>query len=76
MIWLTLEQNVAFNIVNEKTIADLMKALLNKYEKPSVSNKVYLMCWLFNLMMGEGELVIDHIKFNVITTQLSLVNHS
>ena len=63
-----------FNIVNEKTTVDLMRALSNMYEKPSASNKVYLMRCLFNLKMAEGASVADHInEFNVITTQLSSV---
>ena len=74
VVRLTLARNVAFNIVKEKTTADLMKALSNMYEKPSASNKVYLMRRLFNLKMAEGASVTDHInEFNVITTQLSSV---
>ncbi|XP_028220274.1 uncharacterized protein LOC114401894 [Glycine soja] len=53
VIRLTLAKNVAFNIVNEKTTAGLMKALSDMYEKPSATNKVYLMRRLFNLKMGE-----------------------
>ncbi|PKA60715.1 Retrovirus-related Pol polyprotein from transposon TNT 1-94 [Apostasia shenzhenica] len=52
-----------------------MKALCNMYEKPSTSNKVYLMRRLFNLKMTEGSSVTDHInEFNIITKQLSSVN--
>ncbi|KHN11411.1 Retrovirus-related Pol polyprotein from transposon TNT 1-94, partial [Glycine soja] len=40
VIKLTLTKNVAFNIVNEKTTAGLMKALSNMYEKPSAANKI------------------------------------
>ncbi|KHN11113.1 Retrovirus-related Pol polyprotein from transposon TNT 1-94, partial [Glycine soja] len=40
VIRLTLAKNVAFNIVNEKTIAGLMKALSDMYEKPSAVNKI------------------------------------
>ena len=74
VVCLTLDKNVAFNIVNEKTTAGLMQALSNMYEKPSTSNKVHLMCHLFNLKMAEGASVVDHInEFNVITTQLSSI---
>lgn len=67
MVRLTLVRNVIFNIVKEKTIADLIKTLSNMYEKPSVSNKVYLMCHLFNLKMVEGVSVTCKInEFNVI----------
>ena len=63
---------MAFNIVIEKTTVDLMKGLSNMYEKPSASNKVFLMRRLFNLKIAEGAFVTYHInEFNVITTQLS-----
>jgi len=42
VIRLTLAKNVVFNIMNEKTIVDLMHVLSNMYEKPSATNKVYL----------------------------------
>jgi hypothetical protein len=39
------------------------------HEKPSATNKVYLMRRLFNLKMSEGGCVADHInEFNVIIT--------
>nr|KYP75063.1 hypothetical protein KK1_007760 [Cajanus cajan] len=37
VIRLTLAKNVAFNILNEKKIVDLMKTLSNMYEKPSTN---------------------------------------
>ncbi|RZC08730.1 Retrovirus-related Pol polyprotein from transposon TNT 1-94 [Glycine soja] len=74
VIRLTLSKNVAFNIVNEKTTAGLMKALSDMYEKPSAANKVYLMRRLFNLKMGEGISVTNHInEFNTILAQLESV---
>ena len=74
MIRLTLAKNVVFNIVNEKTIGCLMKALSDMYKKPSAANKVYLMRRLFNLKMGEGISITDHInEFNIILVQLKLV---
>ena len=42
VIRLTLSKSVAHNVVKEKTIADLMKALSGMYEKPSTNNKVHL----------------------------------
>jgi len=54
VIRLTLVKNVAFNIMNENTTVDLMKALSNMYEKPSAANKVYLIRRLINLKIGEG----------------------
>jgi hypothetical protein len=44
---------VAFNISREKTTKDLMDALAKLYEKPSMSNKVFLMKRLFNMKMSE-----------------------
>ena len=53
---------------------DLLKALLNMYEKSSVMNNVYLMWRLFNLQMSEVGFVEDHIyEFNMIVSQLSSV---
>jgi hypothetical protein len=53
---------------------DLMKALAKLYEKPSTSNKVFLMKQLFNMKMSEGGSVVDHLnEFNMVTNQLSFV---
>ena len=63
---------MAFKITKEKTIEDLMKTLATLYEKPSASNKVFLMKHLFNMKMVEGGSIADHLnKFNTITSQLS-----
>jgi hypothetical protein len=43
MIRLSLEQSVGFNISKEKTTKKLMDALAKPYEKPSTSNKVFIM---------------------------------
>ena len=43
---------VALNISKEKTMKGLMDALAKLYEKPSVSNKVFLMKRLFNMKMS------------------------
>jgi hypothetical protein len=51
-IWLSLTTSVAFNISKEKTMKDMMDALDKLYEKPSVSNKVFLMKILFNMKMS------------------------
>ena len=65
---------MAFNIVKEKTTAEFIRALSNTYEKPSPSNKVYLMRHLYNMKMVEDASITDHNnEFNVITTQLSSV---
>jgi hypothetical protein len=73
-IRLCLEASVAFNISKEMTMEDLMKALAKLYEKPSASNKVFLMKCLFNMNMSEGGSVVDHLnEFNMVTSQLSSV---
>jgi len=60
--------------MNENTIVDLMKALSNMYEKPSATNKVYLIHRLVNLKMGEGNSITNHIsEFNTIIAQLTSV---
>ena len=42
-IRLCLAPSVPFNITKVKTTKDLMKNLATRYEKPSTSNKVFLM---------------------------------
>jgi hypothetical protein len=74
MIRLSLAASVAFNISKEKTTKELMDALAKLYEKPSMSNKVFLMKRLFNMKMSEGGSVADHLnEFNMVTNQLSSV---
>ena len=74
-IRLTLSSSVAFNIVNEKTTKDLMDALTRMYEKPSASNKIFLMKRLFNMHMVDGSSVAEHLNsFNTVTNQLSSVD--
>ena len=63
---------MAFNITKVKIIEELMQTLVKLYEKPSASNKVFLMKRLFNMKMVEGGSVTDHLnEFNTITSQLS-----
>ena len=51
-----------------------MRALGKLFEKPSASNKVFLMKHLFNINMFEGGYVADHLnEFNTLTSQLSFV---
>ena len=67
--------SVAFNISKETTTEGLMSALGKLYEKPSASNKVFLMKHLFNMKMSEGGSVTDHLnEFNMVTNQLSSVS--
>jgi hypothetical protein len=73
-IRLSLAASVAFNISKEKTTKGLMDALAKLYEKPSASNKVFLMKRLFNMKMSKGGSVVDHLnEFNTVTNQLSSV---
>jgi hypothetical protein len=65
---------MAFNISKEKTTKEMMDALSNLYEKPLMSNKVFLMKILFNMNMSKGGSVADHLnEFNTVTNQLSYV---
>jgi hypothetical protein len=74
MIQMILETLVVFNISKKKTTKELMYALAKLYEKPSTSNKVFLMKRLFNMKMSEGGYVADHLnEFNTVTNQLSSV---
>ena len=62
---LCLAASVAFNI---------LQTLEKLYEKPSASNKVFLMKWLFNMKMSEGGSVADHLNdFNTVTDRKSVV---
>ena len=55
-------------------MVDLINALVKLYEKPSASNKVFLMKRLFNMKMSEGGSITDHLNdFNMVTNQLSSV---
>jgi hypothetical protein len=73
-IRLCLASLVAFNISKEKTTEGVMSALSKLYEKPSDSNKVFLMKRLFNMKMSEGGSVANHLnEFNTLTSQLSSV---
>ncbi|KAK2994756.1 hypothetical protein RJ640_013405 [Escallonia rubra] len=73
-IRLSLTLQVAFNISKEKTTPAVMKALEKLYEKPSASNKVFLMKKLFNIRMSENGSVVDHLNdFNGVTNQLESV---
>ena len=74
VIRLTLSRSVAYNIVKEKTITDLMKVLSGMYDKSSTNNKVHLVKKLFNLKMAENASVAQHLnEFNTTTNQLSSV---
>ncbi|MCO5569011.1 hypothetical protein L7F22_022717 [Adiantum nelumboides] len=64
-IHLCLASSVAFNIAEQKTTEELMTTLDALYEKPSASNKVFLMKRLFNLKMAENRSIAEHLnQFN------------
>ena len=49
-----------------------MQNLEKLYEKPSTSNKVFLMKHLFNMKMIEGGPIADHLnECNIVTSKLS-----
>lgn len=74
VIILTLVKNMAHNLAKDKIMKGLMEVLSNMYEKSSVNNKVYLMKKLFNLKMGEGAAMVEHLnEFNKIVNLLSSV---
>ncbi|KAK2980130.1 hypothetical protein RJ640_019553 [Escallonia rubra] len=64
---LSLTPQVAFNISKDKIVAAMMQALKKLCEKPSVSNKIFLMKRLFNMRMSENSSVVDHLNdFNAL----------
>ena len=74
VVRLSLAKSVAYNIVNETTTYGVLKALSNMYEKPSASNKVFLIRQLVNTKMKEGMSVTSHInEFNSIISRLASV---
>ncbi|KAF5797362.1 putative RNA-directed DNA polymerase [Helianthus annuus] len=74
VVRLSLAKSVAYNVVNETTTYGVLKALSNMYEKPSASNKVFLIRQLVNTKMKEGMPVAAHInEFNSIISRLASV---
>ena len=61
-MWFCLASSVAIDISKEKTTEGVMSALSKLYEKPSASNKVFLMKRLFNMKMSKGGYVIEHLN--------------
>jgi hypothetical protein len=69
-----LAVSIDFNISKEKTTKNQMKELAKLYEKPSSSNKVFLMKILFNMNMSGGGSVVDHLnEFNMVINELSFI---
>ena len=61
-IQLFLASSVDFNMSKEKAMEGVMSSLAKLYEKPSTSNKVFLMKCLFNMKMSEGGFVADQLN--------------
>jgi hypothetical protein len=73
-IRLSMEASVDLKILKEKTMKEMMDALDKMYEKPSTSNKVFLMKRLFNMKMSKCGSIAYHLnEFNTVTNQLSSV---
>jgi len=71
---LSLASMIAFNFSMKKMTKDLMVVLSKMYEKPSASNKVFLMKKLFNIKMADNESVDGHLnEFNTLTSKLESV---
>ena len=65
---------ISYNLATISERSDLMNALTKMYEKPSASNKVFLMKRLFNMRMVDGSSVTEHLNsFNTITNQLASI---
>ena len=74
IVQLCFAASITFNILKETTTKGLIKALEKLYEKPSASNKVFLMKRLFNMKMLGGGSIADHLNdFNTVTSQLCSV---
>ncbi|KAL8097164.1 hypothetical protein AgCh_030321 [Apium graveolens] len=72
VVRLTLAKNVAYNIVKKTTTYGLIKVFSNMYEKPSASNKVYLIRLLVATRLNEGDCVADRVnEFNSILARLT-----
>ncbi|MCO5582587.1 hypothetical protein L7F22_036485 [Adiantum nelumboides] len=68
-IRLCMASAMAGNIVEQKTTKELMTTLDALYEKPSASNKVFLMKRLFNLKMAEHVSVAEA-KTNIFLNEI------
>jgi hypothetical protein len=65
---------MAFKISKENTMEDMMKELAKFYDKPSSSNNVFVIRFLFSIKILECGSVVNHLnEFNMISSQLSYV---
>lgn len=70
-IFLSLSNNVLFNVLAKKTMKELWDKLSSLYEIASASNKVFIMKKLYNLKMRERGVMSNHLnEFNTLVTQL------
>ena len=61
-IFLSLSQNVLFNVLNEKTAKEVWDKLQNMYQTASAANKIFIMKKLYKLKMKEGTAMSNHIN--------------
>ena len=61
-IFLSLSQNVLFNVSNEKTTKEVWDKIQNMYQKVSAANKIFIMKKLYKLKMKEGTAMSNHIN--------------
>jgi hypothetical protein len=70
-IRLCLADEVLFNIVGEDTTSGLWSKLKSLYMMNSLTSRIYLKRWLYNLWMKEGTKVVDNLNtFNTLIVQL------
>lgn len=73
-IFISLSNNVLFNVMGEATTKDVWDKLTAMYEIASATNKVFIMKWLYKLKMKEGCAMANHInEFNTLISQTTLV---
>ena len=71
-IRLCLADDLLFNIVGEDTTSGLWSKLESLYMMKSLTRKIYLKRWLYNLQMKEGTQIVDHLNFfNTLICQLT-----
>jgi hypothetical protein len=71
-IILCLEDEVIFNIVDDKTIVGLWSKMESIYMKKSLKNKIFLKRQLYSLRMKKGTKIVHHLNvFNTLLCQLS-----
>ena len=61
-IFLSLSENVLFNVNNEKTTKEVWDKLHSMYQTASAANKIFIMKKLYKLKMKEGSAMSNHIN--------------